>query len=141
MSIKDIDNKIAAIVLRRQQEIEMEHSARLITENLKEQEVPDVIIKKTVDLCHEIQQEQMPQLNAIVHELEVGNVNFDDTALAMMEFTVKMSQENGERISSLMIDALENGDLNEFIEAIELKDAEEDAEEDQEEDQEDGTND
>lgn len=119
MNIKDIDNKTAAVVLRRSQEISNEHSTRIVTESLRDQKIPEPLIQKMVKICRKLGSDSMPKLDSIMGDLEGGNVGFDDTVIALMKFSIEIGQESSERIRKMMEESIASGELDEYMAAEE----------------------
>lgn len=115
MNIKDVDNKVAAVVLRRSQEISQEHSSRILVETLRSQDIPEPLIQRTVKACSELQVKHNPRLNSIMAELESGAVNFDDTVISLMKFSIEIGGSTHQVIQDIMEQSIASGELDKFM--------------------------
>ena len=106
MNINDVDNAVAAVVLRRQQEIGAEQTANLVAKSL-EGKLPEPLIQKTIDMCKELQLNSLPELNSIMEKLESGEASFDDTVIELMQFGMKLAQESTQKAQELVLDHIE----------------------------------
>ena len=106
MDIDDVDNVVAAVVLRRQQEIGVEQTSKLVAKSL-EGKVSESLIQKTINMCAELQRNSLPELNSIMEKLESGEASFDDTVIELMQFGMKLTQESTQKAQELVLDHIE----------------------------------
>ena len=114
MDMRHIDNKIAAAVLRRQQEVTMENSTRIMSESLSSQGVPDKLIAKINEWYTVKRDGFVPLIDDIMQPLETGEVSFDDTVIALFEASIKFTADITPDLQQMMVDELQNMQEEDF---------------------------
>ena len=84
-----------------------EQTSRLLVQSL-EGKIPDLLIQKTIELCRKLQQDSLPEMNSIIEKLENDEINFDDTAIALMEIGMELAQKSAIQAQQLVIDHIEH---------------------------------
>jgi len=123
MNVDNIDREIAAAVLRRQQQIGMEHAAEVMAKRLREQNVPEFLIERVTSYTEKLMADSAPDLDLIMKEFESGSIEFDDTVLKVMQFSLDLSKSSAKDIDEIIHQSIVSGELEKYYNELNKEDS------------------